>query len=69
MTFFLISRSTFAALEHANNSYWSRAGCGLGLSIVQAIAARTGARVELAFSDPVRQRGLCVCVCIPAPAL
>lgn len=41
------------------------AGSGLGLSIVKAIAERTGARVELAFSDPAAQRGLCVSVWIP----
>ena len=40
------------------------AGSGLGLSIVKAICERTGARVELAFSDPVQQRGLCVLVWI-----
>ena len=40
------------------------AGSGLGLSIVKAITDRTGARVELAFSDPVAQRGLCVSVWI-----
>ena len=38
------------------------AGSGLGLSIVKAIADRTGARVQLAFSDAVAQRGLCVTV-------
>lgn len=38
------------------------AGSGLGLSIVKAIADRTGARVELAFSDALEQRGLCVTV-------
>jgi len=42
------------------------AGSGLGLSIVKAIAERTGARVELAFSDPAAQRGLCVLVWIAA---
>ena len=42
------------------------AGSGLGLSIVKAIAERTGARVELAFSDPVAERGLCVLVWISA---
>ncbi|WLH92387.1 ATP-binding protein [Pseudomonas sp. FP453] len=40
------------------------AGSGLGLSIVKAIAERTGTRVELGFSDPVAQRGLCVSVWI-----
>ena len=42
------------------------AGSGLGLSIVKAICERTGARVELAFSDPVQQCGLCVLVWIAA---
>ncbi|AZP72518.1 two-component sensor histidine kinase [Pseudomonas poae] len=40
------------------------AGSGLGLSIVKAICERTGARVELSFSDPAAQRGLCVLVWI-----
>ncbi|TFY86131.1 two-component sensor histidine kinase [Pseudomonas nabeulensis] len=47
----------------------NESGSGLGLSIVKAITARTGARVELAFSDPVQQRGLCVSVSIPTPTL
>jgi two-component system OmpR family sensor kinase len=34
------------------------AGSGLGLSIVTAIAERTGARVGLGFVDEVGQRGL-----------
>ncbi|MGH8452507.1 ATP-binding protein [Pseudomonas sp.] len=38
------------------------AGSGLGLSIVKAIAERTGARVQLGFTDEVEQRGLCVTV-------
>ena len=41
------------------------AGSGLGLSIVKAIADRTGARVALSFSDAVQQRGLCVSVWLP----
>ena len=36
------------------------AGSGLGLSIVKAIAERNGARLELAFTDQTRQRGLWV---------
>lgn len=38
------------------------AGSGLGLSIVKAITERTGARVQLAFTDAQEQRGLCVSV-------
>ncbi|WP_259740960.1 ATP-binding protein, partial [Pseudomonas poae] len=38
------------------------AGSGLGLSIVKAIADRTGARLQLGFTDEVEQRGLCVTV-------
>jgi len=38
------------------------AGSGLGLSIVKAIADRTGARVQLSFNDTVVQQGLCVTV-------
>ncbi|KOY00941.1 ATP-binding protein [Pseudomonas nunensis] len=38
------------------------AGSGLGLSIVQAIAQRTGARVDLRFTDEVNHRGLSVSV-------
>jgi two-component system OmpR family sensor kinase len=41
-------------------------GSGLGLSIVKAIADRIGADVHLAFSDEVKQAGLCVTVRIPA---
>lgn len=38
------------------------AGSGLGLSIVKAIADRTGAQVQLSFTDAEEQRGLCVSV-------
>lgn len=38
------------------------AGSGLGLSIVQAIAQRTGARVDLRFTDEVNHCGLSVSV-------
>ncbi|RON39236.1 two-component sensor histidine kinase [Pseudomonas frederiksbergensis] len=38
------------------------AGSGLGLSIVQAIAQRTGARIDLGFTDEVEHRGLSVSV-------
>ena len=41
------------------------AGSGLGLSIVQAIAQRVGARVSLAWSDDAAQRGLKVQVLLP----
>jgi two-component system OmpR family sensor kinase len=37
-------------------------GSGLGLSIVTAIADRTGARIRLSFSDEVKQSGLRVSV-------
>jgi two-component system OmpR family sensor kinase len=37
-------------------------GSGLGLSIVMAIADRTGARIQLSFSDEVKQSGLRVSV-------
>ena len=40
-------------------------GSGLGLSIVKAISHRLGAEVRLAYSDEVRQSGLCVSVVIP----
>ena len=40
------------------------AGSGLGLSIVRAISERTGCCVQLAFSDTLAQRGLCVSVWI-----
>lgn len=44
-------------------------GSGLGLSIVQTIASRIGARVTLAHADQKTQTGLCVTVFIPlAPA-
>ena len=36
------------------------AGSGLGLSIVKAIADRTGVRVQLSFSDEMKKSGLCV---------
>jgi len=42
----------------------NEAGSGLGLSIVKAIADRTGAEVRLGFCDPERKRGLCVLVCL-----
>jgi two-component system OmpR family sensor kinase len=38
------------------------AGSGLGLSIVRAIAERTGACVRLGFSDETTRRGLCVSI-------
>ncbi|BBP76236.1 two-component sensor histidine kinase [Pseudomonas sp. Ost2] len=41
-------------------------GSGLGLSIIKAIAERTGARIRLGYSDEVRQRGLSVSVWLPA---
>jgi two-component system OmpR family sensor kinase len=40
-------------------------GSGLGLSIVKAIADRTGAEVRLTFSDEARQSGLCASVLVP----
>ncbi|NWE72796.1 two-component sensor histidine kinase, partial [Pseudomonas gingeri] len=43
-------------------------GSGLGLSIIKAIAERTGARIRLGYSDEVRQRGLSVSVWLPAAA-
>ncbi len=39
-------------------------GSGLGLSIVKAIADRTGAHIRLSVSDEVKQSGLCVSVCL-----
>jgi len=39
-------------------------GSGLGLSIVKAIADRTGAHIRLSFSDSVKKTGLCVSVCL-----
>lgn len=44
-------------------------GSGLGLSIVQTIASRLGARVTLAHADRKAQSGLCVIVFFPAPAV
>ncbi|WP_166365605.1 ATP-binding protein [Pseudomonas akapageensis] len=38
------------------------AGSGLGLSIVKAIADRTGATIRLSFSDEIKKSGLCVSV-------
>lgn len=38
------------------------AGSGLGLSIVKAMADRTGMRVLLSFSDETKKSGLCVSV-------
>ncbi|NVZ67350.1 sensor histidine kinase, partial [Pseudomonas gingeri] len=43
-------------------------GSGLGLSIIKAIAERTGARIRLGYSDEARQRGLSVSVWLPAAA-
>jgi len=44
-------------------------GSGLGLSIVKAIAERTGARIRLEYCDELEQRGLCVSLWWPlAPA-
>jgi len=40
-------------------------GSGLGLSIVQAIAARCGARIELAEADRQKRTGLLVTVTLP----
>ena len=40
-------------------------GSGLGLSIVNAIAVRYGARVSLSFADEASQSGLCVIVVLP----
>ncbi|WP_370679085.1 ATP-binding protein [Comamonas sp. GB3 AK4-5] len=40
-------------------------GSGLGLSIVQTIAQRMGADMQLDFSDPERQSGLRVEICLP----
>lgn len=39
-------------------------GSGLGLSIVKAIAERTGARVEIGFTDEINHTGLCITVCL-----
>jgi len=38
------------------------AGSGLGLSIVKAIAERTGARVHMGFTDEINHTGLCITV-------
>ncbi|MGC6369241.1 ATP-binding protein [Pseudomonas sp. K2I15] len=38
------------------------AGSGLGLSIVKAIAERTGARVQMGFTDEINHTGLCITV-------
>lgn len=40
-------------------------GSGLGLSIVQMIADRIGAEIQLDFSDPVKQSGLSITVVFP----
>lgn len=40
-------------------------GSGLGLSIVDTIATRSGANVTLSYSDEHAQSGLCVCVLFP----
>ena len=37
-------------------------GSGLGLSIVKAIADRSGAHIQLSFSDEMKKSGLCVSV-------
>lgn len=42
-------------------------GSGLGLSIVQTIAMRIGAKLELAYTDPRQSTGLRVCVSWPNP--
>ncbi|MGH8374112.1 MAG: sensor histidine kinase, partial [Pseudomonas sp.] len=41
------------------------AGSGLGLSIVKAIAERTGARLHLGFSNETDKSGLCVAIGLP----
>jgi two-component system OmpR family sensor kinase len=41
-------------------------GSGLGLSIVKAIADRTGAQVRLGFADEIKKSGLCVSVWLKA---
>ena len=46
----------------------NQVGSGLGLSIVKAITDRIGAEVRLAFSDEVKQSGLCVLVFVPTAA-
>lgn len=40
-------------------------GSGLGLSIVQTIAARAGADIRLDYTDPARQAGLSVTIVFP----
>jgi two-component system OmpR family sensor kinase len=40
-------------------------GSGLGLSIVKTLADRIGGDVQLGYSEPERQSGLCVTVLIP----
>jgi two-component system OmpR family sensor kinase len=40
-------------------------GSGLGLSIVQTVANRIGAKIRLEFSDQVKEAGLSVIVIIP----
>lgn len=47
----------------------NEAGSGLGLSIVTAIADRTGASIRLSFSDEMNQRGLCVSVLLKKHAI
>lgn len=42
-------------------------GSGLGLSIVKAIADRTGLKVDLGFTDVIGRSGLCVTVSIEQP--
>ncbi|WP_192553355.1 ATP-binding protein [Pseudomonas sp. IzPS59] len=42
-------------------------GSGLGLSIVKAIADRTGLKVDLGFTDVIERSGLCVTVSIGQP--
>lgn len=43
-------------------------GSGLGLSIVNAVAKRIGAEIQLGFSDEVQHSGLCVRVFMPIVA-
>lgn len=43
-------------------------GSGLGLAIVKAITERSGARIEIGFSDDQQQRGLCVSVWLKTAA-
>jgi len=40
-------------------------GSGLGLSIVQTIALRLGANVELSYANNAEKRGLCVTISLP----